>query len=361
MKKILLATTAMVGASLLSHTAFADELNVRVGGFFVTELNFVNDDADNNNDVDLTTDSEVHVNLKGKTDSGFEYGGRIEFETDSNRTDNTDEAYIFIKGGFGRVEFGDQDGAHDQVINALILDTAIYANGDGPGDAGIDGSYVDILNAGGSLLPANTSASDSSDQTKITYYTPVFSGFKAGISYIPQVGGSNVGANVNFNSDLTNGVELGLTYDQEFDALTVQLGFGYFTANGEGSTGDINAYHLGAAFKAGQFTFGGAYINNGDNDIPNIDDEYEYWVAGTYSNGPLVLGAQYGFISSEGDNGAGDSGDDEGKALGLGATYYIADALRVYADLVLFDADDGDSSDNDADGYSLILGTGVNF
>jgi predicted porin len=124
-------------------------------------------------DLDFSNDTEVHVILRGKHDaSGIEYGGTVEFEADTNRTDNTDESWIFLRGGFGEFRFGDEDGVADN--------SAIGAQTIAAGTGGIDGSIVDAV-AIGVVFPTN-----SNDATKIRYYTPSFGGFQVGVSYTPN-------------------------------------------------------------------------------------------------------------------------------------------------------------------------------
>ena len=61
----------------------------------------------------------------------MEYGGTIEFEADTNRTDNTDETWMFLSSGWGEVRLGDEDGVAD---NSLVGAQVIAA-----GTGGIDG------------------------------------------------------------------------------------------------------------------------------------------------------------------------------------------------------------------------------
>ncbi len=114
MRRLLLTTSAVVGAGLASGALAAE---VRPGGALdVTVSGFVRGlaiggDVDNlrldptfSNDLDFFNDTEVHVLLKGKHDAtGIEYGGTVEFEADTNQTSNTDETWLFLRGGFGEV------------------------------------------------------------------------------------------------------------------------------------------------------------------------------------------------------------------------------------------------------------------
>ena len=132
--------------------------------------------------LDFRNDTEVHVVARGKSEeTGLEYGGTIEFEADTNSTDNTDETWVFLRGGWGEVRLGDEDGVVD---NSVVGGQTIAA-----GTGGIDGSDAVISAAPVVFL------SNSNDATKVRYYTPSFGGFSVGVSYTPTQRTSTAAAN----------------------------------------------------------------------------------------------------------------------------------------------------------------------
>ena len=126
--------------------------------------------------LDFRNDTEVHVLARGKSEeTGLEYGATVEFEADTNQTLNTDETWIFLRGGWGELRMGDEDGVVD---NSIIGGQTIAA-----GTGGIDGSSFVVAGiAGEGVFPTETD-----DSTKIRYYTPSFGGFSLGVSYTPTV------------------------------------------------------------------------------------------------------------------------------------------------------------------------------
>ena len=168
--------------------------------------------------LDFRNDTEVHVIARGKSEeSGLEYGATIEFEADTNTHLNTDETWIFLRGGWGEIRLGDEDGVVD---NSVVGGQTIAA-----GTGGIDGSDAVITAAPLVFL------SNSNDATKIRYYTPSFGGFSLGVSYTPT--------QENFNSGANNGqffankdgawpwmprtsVEGGLVYDGDFGGVGLE-------------------------------------------------------------------------------------------------------------------------------------------
>ncbi|MEK0081842.1 porin [Benzoatithermus flavus] len=197
LRKILLGTTAVLGAGLMTAAvpSVAGAAEVKPGGYpDLTLTGFARfrmhggqlDDARLNNafsrDLDFSNDTEVHVVARAKDErTGLEYGGTVEFEADTNRADNTDESWIFVRGGFGEVRLGDEDGASDT--------SAVGAQTIAAGTGGIDGSVIDTFAGGATFKLDNTN-----DATKIRYYTPSFGGFQIGVSYTPQQAALSSGA-----------------------------------------------------------------------------------------------------------------------------------------------------------------------
>ena len=172
-------------------------------------------------DPDFFNDTEVHVVLGGKhAATGVEYGGRIELEADTNRTDNADETWLFLRGGFGEVRLGDEDGSSD--TDGAAVSAATLSAGTG----GLDADVVETFGAVRTIDPFGTS-----DATKIRYMSPAFAGFKVDASYTPNLNSIDSGSN---NGDLlaTTGVEAGdvvegiLAYKGKLGGLGLQASVG---------------------------------------------------------------------------------------------------------------------------------------
>ena len=149
--------------------------------------------------------------------TGLEYGATIEFEADTNNTTNTDETWIFVKGGWGEVRLGDEDGVVD---NSVVGGQTIAA-----GTGGIDGSDA-VITAAPVVFLLNTD-----DATKIRYYTPSFSGFSVGVSYTPTQERIDSGANNGqFFASKDGGLAMegqnvfegGLIYDGEIGGVGIE-------------------------------------------------------------------------------------------------------------------------------------------
>jgi hypothetical protein len=181
----LLGTTALLGAGLAGAVPAAaagvqggGPLELTISGHVGVlahggNLDNQREDPDLSTGLDFSTDVELHLLARGEDErTGIEHGATIELEADTNETANADETWIFLRGGWGEVRLGDEDGP----VGASAIGAYTIAAGTG----GIDGDVVDAL-AVDAVLPAI-----SDDATKVRYYTPDFGGFSVGVSYTPD-------------------------------------------------------------------------------------------------------------------------------------------------------------------------------
>jgi len=386
MRKILLGTTAVVGAALLGATAAQAQTapTVRVGGFMVTMFNYVNDDLDkasgagsltgvagaglvSRDKTDFRNELEVQVFVTGKAANGLSYGGVIEFQNDNSGASGAgsvvdiDEAYVFVSSPtLGTLRFGEEDSAASllQVRHPQI--TGLGSDGDW--DDGILGSAA-RTGGGPSLL---TGVSDGNDSTKIVYLSPQFFGFDFGFSYSPNTGeGERITRGRNFDAfsttvaspnvpvnnlqrdptDLSNELSGGIRYRGSFGNVGIAASFVGQRADAATSTTagaaitpslrDITAYSAGLQVSAFGFTVGGEYTWGNYSGISvaraplaaGRDASQLYVLGATYVTGPLSFGAWYG--SADQDNG-GALKDREQTSFGIGAAYTIAPGLEVF-------------------------------
>ncbi len=353
MKKVLLATTALIAASAFAAPAQA-ELEVSVGGFTAFQAAMFDNDLANSSDRDFQSEAQITVRADATADNGLQYGAHITLNTSTNDQFNADETAIYLAGSWGRVELGDEDGASELVVFAPTV-----------GIGQINGSYDDYVAAPAHSLndrgDHNFTAIDSDDATKVTYYTPKFSGFQAGVSYVPELdlGGETVTLVDGLVKDV---FEVGLGYDGEFSNVQVKVGGTYvFGDAGDVLAGieDINAWTLGAQLGYNGFRFGGSYTSNGDSlqSTGASDDDVTSWTVGaTYENGPWGVGISY--LNTDFDVNAVDVSGNAGgdyTAWAMGGTYTVAPGLTVGADLAFYDRDAVE------DGYVFVTDVTASF
>jgi outer membrane protein OmpU len=219
--------------------------------------------------LDFSNDTEVHILARSRdSNTGLEYGATIEFQADTDEQLNTESTWIFIRGGWGEVRLGDDDGIAD---NSSVGAQEIAA-----GTGGIDGDVVDEI-AVGVVFLTNTDTA-----TKIRYYTPTFAGFSVGVSYTPTLEEVDSGdLNGQFIArkkgilamQADNVLEGGLIYEDELaddvDLLASVVGlYGSLTstgadefANDEDEFGDRNwwGWQAGSTIDVYGFRFGGSF------------------------------------------------------------------------------------------------------
>jgi outer membrane protein OmpU len=359
MKRILLGTSALVGVALFASQASA-QITVRLGGFVNFEAGFLSDDIfdsigeigdddeDTEDGFDFRNDTEVHIRADGKADNGLLYGTKIEIDA-SGTSLNYDEANLYVAGGWGRLEMGDEDGASDTLT--------VFAPVVGIGQ--VDGDFADFGAPDVLIKPV-----DSGDSTKLTYYTPRIAGFQAGVSYAPQIddGGDSVVLNGLDDEDAGGGlyddvVELGVSYATDIAGFSVAAGGGWTFASAKETTDllgnpideeDLNSWGGGVQVGFGGFTVGGGYIR-----ADLTGEDADGWNAGaSYENGPWGVAVQY----SDYDTGGLASAD--ASLISGGATYTLAPGLTVSGDLGWYDVE---QVGEDNEGWVGILSTRVAF
>ena len=360
MRKILLGTTAVVGAALMGMgVAQAQEApTVRVGGYFEFTGGYVNDDADSNavvlggterasrSKTDFRSDMEISVIVRGKAANGLSYGAEIELQMDANNTSSTaidtDEMWGFISSPtLGTLQFGDQDSAADQLKVAAPSVTNLGESG------GWDEFIAPAADGTRYIL---STINDGSDATKIIYLSPQFFGFDFGVSFAPNqyegenflVGGSTTVLQRDPNAgSIRNELSAALRYRGSFGNVGVAAAFSAMRGDAPDAAStatriqDPNAYQVGLNLSAMGFTVGGHYMwgkyagaSFGRAGIREGLGNSSNWTLGaTYRTGAISVGAFY----SLGQRDNGTLADREQRAIGVGAVYTMAPGLEVFA------------------------------
>jgi hypothetical protein len=315
-------------------------------GGFVTVTQTGTDTFDTTDFYFGVDESELQLNVSGTADNGLNYGFKIEINANTDDGTVADEARLQLSGGWGTVQLGDEDGAED--IMNYGGESLLGASGawDGDGD--------DVASSIASVM-FPTMAGDTSDSTKVSYFSPRFSGFQVGASYTPTRGDGNV--TTGQDGVFQNYFGLGANYDNSFGDLRVRASAVYAMASYEGvlPVEDIGAYSVGGIVGFGPFSLGANWTDNGDSgsDVGS-GDESSYWnVAASFETGPVYLSASYIAKTFESTG----SPDWEPAAFGLTADYTVAPGLGVYAEYTGYDSDSTPSFDASV----IILGANVSF
>jgi hypothetical protein len=411
MKKTLLGTSALIGAALLATAATAGEdPKVTIGGFSLFEAGWTNSDNDTNErNRAFRNDNEIHFNVAGKTDGGIGYGAEIDLQADIDGGGNgragaeapgqtnsgivAHRTYGWVQGdNWGHLEFGSNDG----VARTMKVDAASIARATGgiegdykyfadsntqTGIAGNNGptggfagaiaghavSYISSPNLPIENGDARVFSSDNwSNATKISYYTPRFTGFQAGVSYAPSLDrGQNT---LRVNTVAGSGLivqdiwEGALNYQNQFDQVGVSV-----AATGEiGKTSGNNfatglqnqalqAWNAGAKLSYMGFSLAGSYGDWSDS-FNASGTKADYWtVGGAYETGPL--GASVTYLSSEDKR---LNANDKFQDVSVGVDYKLAPGLTPFAEYTWYDID-APTGALENKGNVVIIGSELSF
>jgi outer membrane protein OmpU len=400
MKKLLMCSAACVLGLAVAGPAKADGIKLDLAGHFKGYVTWISQDTPpgtNERHFDILRETEIHFTGETTLDNGLTVGVHHEADIDNTYANNgsdlfqTEESYAYFSGAWGRVNFGKEDGA-----NYLLQVAAPSAdeNYDGlrqyinPENVFIGGGFnaLNRGNVGGNETRGfvNTGKLDyANDATgysnKITYLTPVWSGFQAGGSYTPsggvQIGGTDFSSSKAFGVGTTDIVdnygdawEGGLRYEGKWQELGVTLGGGYTHIRLEQDSGvadnrdDFNQWNLGAAATWRQFGLGAVYTK--DNGGLNDNGDNRTWVVGLdYTTGPFKIGGSY--LNNHEDlglTGALDNGqlDTTRWAGGVVYTYGPGMTFRGSVGFVRTNLPDEQGGDN-VDATDVLLGTQINF
>lgn len=412
MKKILLGTSALIGAAtLLSGAALAEDPKVTVGGFNTFEAGYTESDMDDNlKNRAFRNNTEIHFNIAGKTGAGLNYGAEIDLQADIDGAGPTSSAgttggglnarrtYGWLGGdAWGHVEMGSNDG----VARTMKVDAASIARATG----GIDGDwtyFADVNTFGAAVGGENVGAGSAGSLTghtnnpnfitgprlpvehgpatgffneawgnnnKITYYTPKFSGFQLGVSYSPDL--ENRGQLTDRVERVAGGTvtardiwEGALSYEGQWD----QIGF---AAAVTGQTGkalensaleDLNAWNAGAKVSYMGFSLAGSYGDWDDSLTTNtagVNADADYWTVGAaYETGPF--GASVTYLKSDTEIDGADN-DNEFQSLSVGVDYKLAPGLTPFVEWTWYDIDTDSAAVANNEGNVVIVGSQLSF
>lgn len=394
MKKLLLCGVAAM-AIAAAAPAKAEGIDLGLGGYFIGYGLYNNQDEAAGNSLrsfDFRKETEIHFNGETTLDNGLTVGGHVELNADrsidaeaNNEADGAiadgriEESYMYLSGGWGRVNFGEEDGA------TYLLQVAAPS-----ADDNIDGLRPDIntfdlsqMSAGnfagggvdsqddGDVL--NYAADASGYHNKITYITPLFSGFQAGASFTPSISNADEASGDPIDDDddvgaFQNAVDLAARYQMSWGAMDWTLGAGYERVTTEADSAvttavgsdDRTLWNAGARVGFGAFGLGAAYVHD-DNGV-DTDGDTRIWVAGAdYVTGPFKIGVSY-YDRNDETNApiatAGATGDVETNRWTAGVGYQYGPGMSLNGSIARVEVEDDAT---DGDGYQVAVGTRVDF
>ncbi len=387
MKNSLLAGCAAIAFAGLCGTAVAGDtapgkFDVKLSGdaYFTagyTGQNSAPVATDRKRTGDFTNRFRLQVTPTATADNGLEYGANIRIRAwNSTGTVDTDQAYIFADGKWGRLEGGVTPGPNTQY--GVTAPSGFGTGGvfgdwsEGPGTA----TWLNNQNTylAGTFGGEYNTITGNNWATKVNYFTPRFfaqedanTGLMAAISYTPH--------NVNVNTGVSrvkgvggaaaadsfcsyagvaaplqgcgwsNIVEADMFYSGSFNGVSVSTSFGYEQGNAAATTttansfNDLKVYQFGLQLGYAGVLFGGGYQSAGKSGytrssttaagaaVLNKTAQSSYNLGISYENGPALVGFNYEHGEDAGDMAL--AGARKADLYSVGATYTLAPGLTT--------------------------------
>jgi outer membrane protein OmpU len=320
MNKLLIGTAA---AALLTVPAVAGPMAVTVGGYYNAVVYSQDVDNTDTRDVGIHNDAEIIFKGKGKTNNGLEIGFQVQLEAEgSGESDHIDENYVYVKGGFGKVEIGAENNApyKQQVAAPKIFGWKTY-----------DNNFKTWSSASNFDKPLMDGI--DSDALKINYYTPKINGFQFAASYTPDT--SDKSGDTGLYSDTGSGTAtaFGIKYSGKIGDMKVKASYGVNELDEDTGQAEAEDDAFGLSVSSGPITVGGNFQTveraGAERDILHYGVEYK-----------LSKASKIGFIIHDQEE---DNGDElEIIAVG-GSTKLGAGTTLTYSFESLEDDVDGDS------------------
>ena len=307
MKKSLIALAI---ASAVSAPAFAATSNVDIYGKLNFSVNFLIDQTDSANDVQLTSNSS-RIGFKGSEDLGGGLSAIWQIESgialeEGNGTWASRNTFLGLKGDWGTV----LGGKHDTPLK--LVGRAVDLFGDGIADS------RNVLGGG----------SDTRASNVVAYISPNFSGFNVVAAYVTDLGAGVVSGSTTATSfadqDDRDVYNLNATYSNG----PLYLGAAYGDGNGHEALGLGSHWRLAAGYTFGNFKVVGQYdsLEDDSTTVGTQNGDYDAWMVGaSYTMGAMVFKGNYMMGEYDGLNGA------EPEQWTIGMDYNLSKRTSVYA------------------------------
>lgn len=391
MKKILVASTALVAASVMSAGAASasEKIKLELGGFskwwvvgawqddsFQTNRNALGAQGDYNS-VDIKGDNEIFFSGSTTLNNGINVGVNIELEAGGNHNANgansdsadlIDKSNVFISGGFGKFIVGTEANG-TALLHVMAPDAAANIDSDGILTGGWAIVRPDAVNG----VQVTTSIDTDGDAEGITYVAPTFYGLTLGASYKPNSSqDTRAASRISGNADVTAGEIYGVggLYANTFGGVDLKVSAGWATydlnqgaAVAQGKDG-VQEYAFGTQLAYAGFTVGGSYRKlNSDAGANNtaVLPESRTWDAGIqYASGPYAVSLFYFNSKSAGTQNV--AGDDEFTVYQLSGKYALGPGVDVLATVGHAEYEDETNlAQNENKGWSVMTGLSLAF
>ena len=378
MKRALLGSTALVAVGLCAAGAMAaDGVKLTIGGYYHAAAGGIAGedfsassgvDEDDLRDYAFKQNVEIIFSGESVLDNGLTVGAFVDMRGQT-QPDQIKRVYAYFSGGFGKVQFGDQDGALAAMCYTVPSASQIFG-ADSPAILGFNFSNAGIA---GYAATNGTCYGIDSYKTQLVYFSPEFAGFQFALSFTPDqtedTRNTLDGAGTRFTNDPgqnSENLSMAAVFSHDFNGVKLTLGGGHtFSFNKEVNPNNVdeaqdsNAY-LQVIFAG--FTVGAAteYRQNfGDTSA----DQLVFGFGGTYKWDAWTIGLGWtrgDYEKAVGANGVGPFNavhDD----IALTASYALGPGISIDGLLEYSHYVSNDAAGPDYRGIGAGIGTAIAF
>ncbi len=392
MKKCLLTAGVVAGLLLPTLARAAEPIELEIGGWLGRWIGVAQQDDDwqeqNNlslNTVDLMADGSLSFEGSTTLDSGLEVSTFVSMMAGTRlQNDQIDQAHVTVSSRWGILNMGSNSNA-ETMLNVSPQDTGLlFLNESTAIDYVMVPDEVDRLDA--------TFINLDNDADKITWVTPEYAGFSAGVSWVPGPEQDVTGEDQSLEQGVfEEGYVLALRGERPVGPVGLMGSLGYANYN-VGGRKRRTAWSTGLKATWGEFSLAGGFksvsdpayvadtpaglsaVTDGDNTAPadgGAQDGY-VWNAGLAwqrDRVAVTLSCIRSVVEGELDNPANPAdprNNEDISELGLlSGSYKLAPGVDVFSTLALGRADDeretlgGRKVDNSA--WALVSGLSFVF
>ena len=330
MRKVLLASTALVAAAGVS--AASADVNISI----FNEFGFVSMSDNTTDDRDsMYHDGEMTFAFSNTSDSGLTYSAHVEMEVNDTQSSIDESSISLSTAEMGSVTLGSNDDVSSSFATYLPGGRNMAS-----GDDWVQGARKADGTGAGSGLSSSATGASYADHIKAAYRSPSFGGLSFGMSY--QLNSEDEAQSGAASADTAENADtvMGVRYSTEVAGASVAVQ-GFSSDNGEDGSAKSTKDAYGVNVSMGAMSFAASMLSS---------------KTGTTSSGTDVDTTGYGFgyavndqmsvavnvVASEDDN-SKDSLD----TTVLSLSYTIAPGLNFAVAMNSYDyKDNGDATQN---------------
>jgi len=359
MKKILLGTTAIVAATVISAGTAKAEMTISGWNTFGIGAGNVQADTGTSSadgSIDIYENGEIYFNGATTLDSGMTLQWDVQLETENANVNFIDENYFTIADDWGTVIIGQENLPNYKMH---------YSGGMWVGNAGLSSTHMTQFSGSPGGISyfhygfMNDTGPIGNDSDMMSYYSPRAGGVQVGVGWQPDSGtsdGQNTGA-----ATFEDTVSIGLNYTMDMDGTSVAVSGGYTNSDmnvaGVNSDVEIEQWQIGTQIGMGPVTVGLSYYTMDDDNNARAGDTTTYMAGINYAAGPSTFGVSYS--NSEAKDTTAIAGDTEGQAAMIAHDLALGGGVSLTSALVWLDIED-EGTNVDSDGFvgTVMLNAG---